>query len=51
MRSGTQELKKHFVYDLGARPQHEADLEDYKEGSEEDDTFMDLAKSKMMKIG
>ena len=30
---GVQEIKKHFVHDLGVRPQHEADKEDYEEGS------------------
>ena len=37
-----QEVEKHFVQDLGARPQHGADREDYEEGGGENDTYMDI---------
>ena len=37
-----QEVKKDFVQDLGARPWHEASLEDYEEGSGENDTIISL---------
>ena len=37
-----QEVEKHFVHDLGAKPQHGVDWEDYEEGSGENDTIMDL---------
>ena len=35
-----QEVKKHFVHDLGARPQHGVDREDYEEGIWENDTII-----------
>ena len=34
--------KKHFVQNLGAKPQYEVDWEDYEEGSRENDSIMDL---------
>ena len=37
-----QQIKKHIVHDLGARPQHGANREDYKEGGKENYTIMDL---------
>ena len=37
-----QEVRKHFVQELGARPQHEVDREDYEEGGGENETIMDL---------
>jgi hypothetical protein len=37
-----QEAEKHFVQDRGARTQHGANREDYREGGGEKDTFMDL---------
>ena len=37
-----QEVEKQFVHDLGARPQHRADREEYVEGGWENDTIMDL---------
>ena len=37
-----QEVEKHFAQDLGARPQHEANWEDYEEGVGENDTIMNL---------
>ena len=37
-----QEVEKYFVQDLGARPQHGADRDDYEEGGGENDTIMDL---------
>jgi hypothetical protein len=37
-----QEVEKHFVHDLGARPRHEVDQRDYEEGGGRDDTIMDL---------
>ena len=30
---GVQDIEKPFVQDLGVRPQHEADKEDFEEGS------------------
>ena len=39
---GNPEANKHFVHDLGARPQHEANWEDSEEGGGENDTIMDL---------
>ena len=39
---GVQEVEKHFVYDLGARPQHEVNKDNYEEGGGENDTIMDL---------
>ena len=39
---GSKKSKKHFVHDLGARPQHEANKEGYEEGGGENDTTMDL---------
>ena len=30
---GVPEIEKHFVHDLGVRPQHEADKKDYEGGS------------------
>ena len=37
---GVQKLKKHFVHDLGARPQHGADQKDYEEDGGENDIVM-----------
>ena len=37
-----QEVEKHFVQDLGGRPQCGAYWEDYEEGGGENDTIMDL---------
>ena len=39
---GVPEIEKHFVHDLGVRPQHEADKKDYEGGSGQNDTVMDL---------
>ena len=37
-----QEVEKHFVHDIGARPQHGANQEDYEEGGVENDAILDL---------
>ena len=37
-----QGVGKHFVQDLGARPQNGIDWEDYEEGGGEIDAIMDL---------
>jgi hypothetical protein len=39
---GAQEVEKHFVQDLDAKSQHEANKDDYEEGSGENDTIMNL---------
>ena len=39
---GVQEVEKHVVEYLGARPQHEANKEDFEEGGGENDTVMNL---------
>ena len=41
---GVWEVEKHFVQDLGARPQHKVDKEGYEEVGGENDTAMDLQK-------
>jgi hypothetical protein len=40
--TGVQEVERHFVQDLGARPEHEANKEYCEEGVGETDTVMDL---------
>ena len=37
-----QQIKKHFVEDFGARPQHGVGRKYYEEGGGENDTIMDL---------
>lgn len=37
---GFQIVKKHFIHDLSARPQHETNKEDYQVGGGENDIVM-----------